>query len=139
MIEGIKEFIACQYLVQVLGSGVYQNLNARNYKLAASMMILGIVQVVQQCQRILPRQFHQRMWLDTHRWQQAEKTYVSLLKCAMCHRPKPVSDYSAETWAEDILPKMSKKARLSPQEYADVLAYVTTTTNATLPKSESNK
>ncbi len=30
MIEGIKEFIACQYLVQVLGSGVYQNLNARN-------------------------------------------------------------------------------------------------------------
>ncbi len=56
------------------------------------------------------------------------KVYVSLLKCAMCHRPKPVSDYSAETWSEDILPRMSKKARLSPKQYADVLAYVTSTT-----------
>ena len=56
------------------------------------------------------------------------KTYVSLIKCAMCHRPKPVSDYSAQTWTEDILPRMSKKARLSPQQYADVLAYVTATT-----------
>lgn len=56
------------------------------------------------------------------------KIYVSFLKCAMCHRPKPVSDYSAEAWTEDILPRMSKKARLSPQQYADVLAYVTSTT-----------
>lgn len=56
------------------------------------------------------------------------RVYVSLLKCAMCHRPKPVSDYSAETWTRDILPRMSKKARLSPQQYADVLAYVTSTT-----------
>lgn len=56
------------------------------------------------------------------------KIYVSFLKCAMCHRPKPVSDYSAETWAKDILPRMSKKARLSPEQYADVLAYVTSAT-----------
>lgn len=57
------------------------------------------------------------------------KTYVSLMKCAMCHRPKPVSDYSVKAWTEEILPRMSKKARLSPQEYADVLSYVTATTN----------
>lgn len=56
------------------------------------------------------------------------KIYVSLLRCAFCHRPKQVSDYSAQTWADDILPRMSKKARLSSQEYADVLAYVTSTT-----------
>ncbi len=56
------------------------------------------------------------------------KIYVSLVKCAMCHRPKPVSDYSAQAWAEEILPRMSKRARLSPQQYADVLAYVTSTT-----------
>ncbi|MFN7732531.1 MAG: hypothetical protein ACK5OB_11555 [Pirellula sp.] len=53
------------------------------------------------------------------------RIYVSLLKCGMCHRPKPVSDYSAQAWAEDILPRMSKKAKLSPQQYSDVLAYVT--------------
>lgn len=56
------------------------------------------------------------------------KVYVSFLKCGMCHRPKPVSDYSAEMWAEDILPRMSKKARLTPEQYADVLAYVTSAT-----------
>lgn len=56
------------------------------------------------------------------------KIYVSLLKCALCHRPKPVSDYSAQTWSEDILPRMSKKAKLSAQEYADVLSYVTSMT-----------
>ncbi len=53
------------------------------------------------------------------------KIYVSLLKCAMCHRPKPVSDYSVATWTEDILPRMSKKARLTPQQYSDITAYVT--------------
>lgn len=52
------------------------------------------------------------------------KIYVSLLKCAMCHRPKPVTDYSVQAWKEDILPRMSQKARLTPQQYSDVLAYV---------------
>lgn len=56
------------------------------------------------------------------------KIYVSLLKCGMCHRPKSVTDYTAEAWSEDILPRMSKKARLTPQQYADVLAYVSATT-----------
>lgn len=56
------------------------------------------------------------------------KIYVSFMKCAMCHRPKPMSDYSLGTWTEDILPRMSKKARLSPQQYADVLAYIASNT-----------
>lgn len=51
--------------------------------------------------------------------------YVSLLKCAMCHRPKPVYDYSREEWENDILPRMAKKARLKSDDYDSVLAYVT--------------
>ena len=56
------------------------------------------------------------------------KIYVSLTKCALCHRPKRVSDYTVQTWTDDILPRMSKRARLNPQQYADVLAYVTSVT-----------
>jgi hypothetical protein len=41
-------------------------------------------------------------------------TYVSFFKCGMCHRPKPVYDYTPEAWANDILPRMAPKARLKP-------------------------
>ena len=51
-------------------------------------------------------------------------TYVGITKCNMCHRPKPVGDYTSQQWTEDILPKMSKKARLSDSEYRDLQAYV---------------
>ncbi|MEO1618937.1 MAG: hypothetical protein AAFV88_24010 [Planctomycetota bacterium] len=60
-------------------------------------------------------------------------TYVSFLKCAMCHRPKPVYDYDVETWRDDILPRMSKKARLNPEQYNAVLAYVTSDIAQTPP------
>lgn len=51
--------------------------------------------------------------------------YVSLFRCAKCHRPKPVYDYDPETWESDILPRMGEKAKLKPEEYAAVLEYVT--------------
>lgn len=60
-------------------------------------------------------------------------TYVSFLKCAMCHRPKPVYDYDPDTWENDILPRMAKKARLDSEEYASVLAYVTSDFAQTRP------
>lgn len=97
------------------------------------LMVLGLILlgVLQGCSAVpthiaapIPSQdTAQRSSLESGR-----KIYLSLLKCAMCHRPKPVSDYSVEYWTEDILPRMSKKARLTPQQYADVLAYVTSTT-----------
>ncbi|XZE56357.1 hypothetical protein SH139x_002463 [Planctomycetaceae bacterium SH139] len=60
--------------------------------------------------------------------------YVSMLKCAMCHRPKPVYDYDPATWESDILPRMAKKARLKPAEYAAVLEYVTSAQAQTRPE-----
>lgn len=60
--------------------------------------------------------------------------YVSFMKCAMCHRPKPVYDYDPETWRDDILPRMGKKARLKPDDYIAVLAYVTSAEAQTQPE-----
>ncbi len=139
MIKRIREFIACKYPVQPLGTGFYKNFNVRKCWLAAFMIVLGIVQGCATVPANIAAPIPPENVVGHSSLAAGRKIYVSLLKCAMCHRPKPVSDYSAETWAKDILPKMSKKARLTPQEYADVLDYVTTTTNATLPKSESNK
>jgi hypothetical protein len=56
--------------------------------------------------------------------------YVSETKCAQCHSPKPVYNYSADKWAKDILPRMGKKCKLMADEYSDVLAYVTAASHA---------
>ncbi len=56
--------------------------------------------------------------------------YVSESKCAQCHSPKPVYEYSADKWAHDILPRMGKKCKLMADEYDNVLAYVTAASHA---------
>ena len=53
------------------------------------------------------------------------EVYVSRQKCAGCHGPKPVFEYTAEQWSKKILPEMGKKAKLNSDDYAVVLAYVT--------------
>jgi hypothetical protein len=101
---------------------------ANKILLGIGLMVLGIVQ---GCSMVPTKTLAPLPSTDTvgnSSLIAGRKIYVSLLKCAMCHRPKSVSDYSAQIWADDILPRMSKKAKLSPQQYADVLAYVTSTT-----------
>jgi mono/diheme cytochrome c family protein len=50
--------------------------------------------------------------------------YLGETKCVRCHHPKAVNDYAAEKWTTNILPRMAKKSKLTPQEYDDVQAYV---------------
>lgn len=123
MIKRVSKLTGSKLLAPPLGSS-----GSPNYWLAALLMILGIVQGCASVPANVAAPIPPANVVGHASLAAGRKTYVSLLKCAMCHRPKPVSDYSAETWTEDILPKMSKKARLSPQEYADVLAYVKATT-----------
>jgi mono/diheme cytochrome c family protein len=51
--------------------------------------------------------------------------YVSKEKCARCHSPKPISNYTAKDWKKAILPVMGDMAKLRPEEYEDLVAYVT--------------
>ena len=53
------------------------------------------------------------------------EVYVSRQKCAACHGPKPVFEYTAEQWTKKILPDMATKAKLNSNDYAVVQAYVT--------------
>ena len=45
-------------------------------------------------------------------------------KCTKCHTAEPVRDYSAAQWQGKIIPAMAQKAKLTPEETANVLAYV---------------
>jgi hypothetical protein len=47
-------------------------------------------------------------------------------KCARCHRPKPIVDYSPQYWTESIMPRMAKKAKLSDVEQQYLMAYIMT-------------
>ena len=55
-------------------------------------------------------------------YQRGREIYVG--RCAKCHAVKPVNAYAAEDWASRIMPKMAKKAKLTPEEKETVLAYV---------------
>lgn len=45
-------------------------------------------------------------------------------KCAKCHRPETITDFSREQWVTDILPTMNQKAKLSPSEIAALNSYI---------------
>lgn len=51
-------------------------------------------------------------------------------KCARCHRPKPIVDYTLDYWKDSVLPRMAKKANLSEVEEQYLMAYIQTAHNA---------
>jgi len=56
--------------------------------------------------------------------------FTSSHKCARCHRPKPIVDYSPEYWQQSIMPRESKKAKLSEVEEQYLMAYILTAHDA---------
>ncbi len=52
--------------------------------------------------------------------------YTSRQKCARCHRPKTVTEFTAAEWTDKILPRMAKKAKLTDLERQYVLQYILT-------------
>lgn len=55
--------------------------------------------------------------------QRGRAIYIS--QCATCHVAEPIAAYTVEQW-RSILPDMADRTNLSPQETADVSAYVFT-------------
>ncbi len=54
-----------------------------------------------------------------------EGRHLYITSCARCHSPEAVTSYSRERW-NSILPRMSMKAALSPEEQLAVTEYVMT-------------
>ncbi|MGO9464532.1 MAG: hypothetical protein ACLQVF_10325 [Isosphaeraceae bacterium] len=59
-------------------------------------------------------------------------------KCARCHRPKPIVDYSPEYWTQSIMPRMAEKAKLSEVEEKYLMAYILTAHEA-IPRRKSTR
>ena len=55
--------------------------------------------------------------------QVAEGKTIYITKCARCHGPKPVENWTVQEWVP-IIDRMSSKARLDAIEKANVTAYV---------------
>jgi hypothetical protein len=64
--------------------------------------------------------------------------FTSSHKCARCHRPKPIVDYSPEYWTHSIMPRMAKKAKLSDVEEQYLMAYIMTAHKA-IPNRKSTR
>lgn len=106
----------------------------------ASIVLLAVGPFISGCSSI-PTNMAAPVPLKSHsggksQLEKGRSAYVSFMKCAMCHRPKPVYDYDPDTWKTDILPRMSGKARLNSEEYAAVLAYVTSDVAQSRPTNE---
>ena len=65
--------------------------------------------------------------IDADRLSQGRALYITA--CARCHRPAPVVRYAAQRWRE-ILPRMSARTKLDPDEAEAVAAYVQLTLQA---------
>jgi mono/diheme cytochrome c family protein len=45
-------------------------------------------------------------------------------QCAHCHKPMPIREFTDDDWTGKIIPQMSKKAKLTPDETKSLVAYV---------------
>ena len=45
-------------------------------------------------------------------------------QCTKCHSPEPIVKHDVADWNDDILPTMTKKAKLTPEECEALKAYV---------------
>lgn len=49
---------------------------------------------------------------------------IYLTACTRCHVAEPIDEFSAARWRDKILPDMTRKAKLDPQETSELTAYV---------------
>ncbi len=54
----------------------------------------------------------------------AEGRRLYLTTCTKCHSPEPIRDHSLADWESDIMPTMSRKAKLAPPQSQAVMTYV---------------
>ena len=55
-------------------------------------------------------------------WESGRVIYVG--GCASCHKPKPIQEFAIDEWKDKIIPRMSVKARLTPEQTQSLAEYV---------------
>lgn len=50
--------------------------------------------------------------------------HIFVTKCTKCHAAMPIRNFAAADWTDDILPTMSKKAKLTVEETEALTEYI---------------
>ncbi len=61
---------------------------------------------------------------DTHasQWEAGRAIYVG--ECASCHKPMPIQEFAIDDWNGKLIPRMSVKAKLTPEQTQSLEEYV---------------
>ena len=55
-------------------------------------------------------------------WEAGRALYVG--DCVQCHKPKPIQDFAIDQWKGKIIPRMSGKAKLTPEQTQSLTDYI---------------
>ena len=70
-------------------------------------------------------------------WESGRVIYVG--GCASCHKPKPIQEFAIDEWKDKIIPRMSVKAKLTPEQTHSLAEYVMAVKRWQLLGSEHTK
>ncbi|MGA2256538.1 MAG: hypothetical protein ABSG53_17970 [Thermoguttaceae bacterium] len=76
---------------------------------------------------------------ETHasQWEAGRALYVG--KCASCHKLKPIQEFAIDNWNSKIIPGMSVKAKLTPEQTQSLSDYIMAVKRFQLVGSEHAK
>jgi mono/diheme cytochrome c family protein len=58
----------------------------------------------------------------TRQLESGREIYIG--QCARCHKPMPIQEFAMDDWTAEIIPRMAKKAKITPDETESLTAYV---------------
>ena len=97
--------------------------------LAVLLALVGCAGINELAPPVGERALQEAAMLDISAGRIERGRAIYVTTCARCHSPEPVAGYSLAEWRK-TLPRMSEKAKLTAEESADVLDYVTITLRA---------
>jgi hypothetical protein len=110
----------------------HQRENSRNFGVCGGLAIAGLLLLLASCVPAARRapvisrvvEFSPIPITDLPSLERGRAIYTT--NCTECHHVEPIERWSVKKWREKILPEMTKKAKLTDAERADVETYVVT-------------
>ena len=97
--------------------------------LLTALAIAGCAGISELAPPVGERALQEAAMLDISAGRLERGRAIYITTCTRCHSPEPVAAYSLAEWLQ-TLPRMSERSKLTAQETADVLDYVTITLRA---------
>ena len=100
----------------------------------ALLAIVGCAGIMELAPPVGERAHQEAAMLDISVGRLERGRAIYITTCTRCHSPEPVAGYTLAEWRE-TLPRMSERSKLTAEESAELLDYVTITLRA-MPKPD---